>query len=71
MVVPFDREDAEAAARLRPATRNLGLGLGDRACLALAGRLGLPAVTGDRAWQRLDPGLGIRVEQVREDAPRP
>ncbi|MBM3560294.1 MAG: type II toxin-antitoxin system VapC family toxin, partial [Alphaproteobacteria bacterium] len=35
-VVPFDRDIAVAAAALRPATRKLGLSLGDRACLALA-----------------------------------
>src|SRR5262245_41193762 len=41
-VIPFGREDALAAARLRDPTRQVGLTFGGRCCLALALRLGLP-----------------------------
>jgi ribonuclease VapC len=58
-VVPFARDDAEVAGDLLPRTRILGLSLADRACLALAGRLGVPAVTADRAWATLDVGVDI------------
>ena len=58
-IVPFDAEDARAAGELSLVTRDAGLSLGDRACLALAGRLGVPAVTADRAW--LDVDLDVRV----------
>ncbi|TFU15780.1 type II toxin-antitoxin system VapC family toxin [Thermus tengchongensis] len=58
-VFPFTEEDALEAARLRP----LGLSLGDRACLALARRLGLPALTADATWEGLD--VGVKVEVVR------
>ena len=58
---PFTVEDAEASARLWPTTRSLGLSLGDRACLALALRLGLPVLTADRVWARLQVGLDIRI----------
>jgi ribonuclease VapC len=50
-VEPFTTADAIDAARLRPFTRDAGLSLGDRACLALARRLGTPALTADTAWQ--------------------
>ena len=40
-------------------TRSAGLSLADRACLALASRLGVPAVTADRAWTTLDVGVEI------------
>lgn len=45
---------AERIADLWPATRPLGLSLGDRACLALALELRRPAVTADRSWSRLE-----------------
>lgn len=56
-------EDAPAIAALRRSTRHLGLSLGDRACLALALRLGLPVMTADRAWEEL--GLEVEVEAIR------
>lgn len=58
-VVPFGEEDGVAAAALRPLTRRLGLSLGDRACLALGRRLGLPVLTADRAWAGIDAGVEI------------
>src|ERR1700678_2190355 len=51
------------AGTLEPETRALGLSLGDRSCLALAEREGVPAVTADRAWGRLT--LPIAVTMIR------
>lgn len=62
-IVPLEPRDAAAIARLRPVTRAAGLSLGDRACLALASRLNLPALTADRAWMGLD--LASEVEPIR------
>jgi ribonuclease VapC len=62
-VLPFTGEDALEVARLRALTRAHGLSFGDRACLALARRLGLPALTAERAWAELD--LGIPAEVLR------
>lgn len=59
----FDTALAFRAGQLRPATRQRGLSLGDRACLALAAELGRPAITADRAWAELD--LGIPIEVIR------
>ena len=56
----FDQDAAFAAGRLREPTRNHGLSLGDRACLALAMRLDAVAVTADRAWA----GLGLDELQI-------
>src|SRR5207237_50256 len=61
--VPFDADMAYEAGFLRPLTRHLGLSLGDRACLALAQRLGLPAVTADRSWTALQ--LPVTVQVIR------
>ena len=60
-VVPFDEQLARRAGALRPATKTLGLSLGDRACLALALREALPVVTTDRNWTKLTLGIEIRV----------
>jgi ribonuclease VapC len=60
---PFDREQAYAAGALRRQTRSQGLAFGDRACLALAQRLGAIALTADRSWARLE--LGVSVELIR------
>ena len=62
-VEPFDADLAQRAAALRPLTRAAGLSLGDRACLALAQKLGLPALTADGAWRGLE--VGIRIEHIR------
>jgi ribonuclease VapC len=59
-IVAFDESDAATAACLWSRTRHLGLSLADRACLALADRLGVPALTADRAWTDLDVGVEIR-----------
>jgi ribonuclease VapC len=60
-VLPLTLEDAITIARLRPETRPLGLSLGDRACLALGLRLGLPVLTADRRWHGLSLGIPLRV----------
>jgi PIN domain nuclease of toxin-antitoxin system len=56
----FTLADAQASAALVPAGRVLGLSLGDRSCLALARRLGLPALSADRAWAGLTVGVEVR-----------
>lgn len=46
-------------------TRAYGLSHGDRACLALAMHLDLPAVTADRNWTKVSDAVGVRVELIR------
>lgn len=63
VTVNFDRDLAIQAGVLRSTTRHKGLSLGDRACLALAIREGLPVMTADRAWSDLD--LPVEVVLIR------
>jgi ribonuclease VapC len=63
VTVNFDGDLAIQAGVLRAATRHRGLSLGDRACLALAIREGLPVMTADRAWSDLD--LPVEVVLIR------
>ena len=62
-VSPLGPDDAVIIARLHRATRAHGLSLGDRACLGLALRLRLPALTADRTWLRLK--IAVKVVTVR------
>lgn len=59
----FDVEAAFLTGGLRATTRQAGLSLGDRACLALALRLSRPVVTADRSWKSLK--LGVDVDVIR------
>ena len=60
-IAPFDDPLAFRAAWLRVETRQLGLSLGDRACLALARAANLPVYTADRDWSELRLGIDIRL----------
>ncbi len=52
-IVPFTDELARIAGRLRPQTRQYGLSLGDRACLATAVALKAVVYTADKAWSNV------------------
>ncbi len=61
-VEPFNRADAVAASNLYSQTRRPGgASLADRACLALARRLGAPAYTADREWSGVNVGVDVRM----------
>jgi PIN domain nuclease of toxin-antitoxin system len=60
-IVSFDFDLAMRAAALEGVTRLRGLSLGDRVCLALAQRSGLPAITMDKAWAEVAAGAVVRV----------
>ena len=61
IVVSADTEIALLAGELHAQTRWAGLSLGDATCLATAVQHGATVVTADRAWGRLDVGVGISV----------
>jgi ribonuclease VapC len=60
-VIPFDASEAKIVASLWPPTRAAGLSLGDRACLALGLRLGVPVLTAERAWANLKLRVDVGV----------
>ena len=64
-LVAFDEELAFATGLLLPATRRAGLSFGDRACLALASRLGVRALTADRSWQSIAEAIGVEIDLIR------
>jgi ribonuclease VapC len=58
------RDEAAAAASLYPATKQHGSGLGDRSCMALAIAEGVPALSADRDWAKIEL-TGLEVQLVR------
>jgi len=64
-IVEADQALATQAGLLRAATASAGLSLGDRFCLALARREGLPAMTADRQWELVAKAVGVEVVLIR------
>lgn len=62
-IEPFVEEDAAVAGSLLASTRELGLSLADRACLALARRLGARVLAADRALAEADVGVEVTLIQ--------
>jgi ribonuclease VapC len=62
-VASFDEEQARAAGDLVKHTQQLGLSLGDRACVALGIALKLPVYTAEKAWKKLK--LNVKVHVIR------
>jgi ribonuclease VapC len=60
-IVPYDAEQAYVTASLRPATKPLGLSLGDRACLALGMIRRASVITADRDWLKAAVGVEVIV----------
>ena len=64
-IIPLDAELAKAAGMLRQLTIEAGLSLGDRCCLALAKRSGLPVWTADKQWKAVATAVGVKVVLIR------
>jgi len=64
-IIPADKLLARDAGRLRTATASAGLSLGDRFCLALAKREGVPAWTADRSWASVVDATSVETVIIR------
>jgi ribonuclease VapC len=60
-IVSFDGDQAVAAGFMIAITNPLGLSLGDRACLAAAQSEGVPVMTAERTWSKIDIGVAIQL----------
>jgi PIN domain nuclease of toxin-antitoxin system len=61
--IPFSEHHAKIAGSMVAITRQLGLSLGDRACLALGMVLGAPILTTEKAWNKVK--LGVNIHCIR------
>lgn len=64
-IVAADEGLAHIAGRLRAVTASAGLSLGDRFCLALAQRDGLPALTADKQWRTVAAAIDAKIIVIR------
>lgn len=64
-IVPADKSLGQLAGRLRAVTLEAGLSLGDRFCLALSIRDGVPAWTADKAWRVVAEAAKAEVLIIR------
>jgi PIN domain nuclease of toxin-antitoxin system len=62
-VLSFDEAQARIAGDLVTHTRQVGLSLGDRACLALGIALNAPVYTAEKAWKNLK--MSVKVHLIR------
>jgi ribonuclease VapC len=60
-IVPLDKQLARLAGGLQSLAAAAGLSLGDRCCLALSLRDGLPAWTADRVWRSIADAAKVKV----------
>ena len=61
---PHDANAAYDSAGLYEHTKQHGRGLGDRSCMALGLRLGVPVLTADQEWKRVKL-KGLQIRYVR------
>ena len=64
-VVPVDAALSYDAGMLRPLTLPGGLSLGDRYCLAMAKREGVPVLTAERRWPDIAAAADVTVDLIR------
>ncbi len=67
-IMPWDEELAWESRDLCSLAWTHGISFADRACLAMARHLHLPAITSDAAWKKLE--IGVRVILFRESQRR-
>lgn len=67
-VIDIKAEDGVQAGWMRSHTRQIGLSLGDRLCLAVAQRLKAKILTADRPCLAMAEPLGIDICCLRPDA---
>jgi ribonuclease VapC len=64
-IISADAQLAIEAGLMRPITKQAGLSIADRFCIALAIKLGLPALTGDRKWSQIAETMGVEIILIR------
>ncbi len=64
-IIVFSTEHAFIAGRLRSVSKQYGLSLGDRACLATASIENLPVLTADKIWLEIENQTNIEIKTIR------
>ena len=64
-VIDFSANQARVTGELRPLTRDAGLSLGVRACIALGVESAATILTTDQAWRRVASSISASIETIR------
>ena len=64
-IIPFCQDISDRAGKLASLTKDYGLSLDDRACIATAEYHHLPLYTTDLVWAKLQPHLSVKVILIR------
>ena len=60
-IIDYNNEDAHITASLWNISKDFGLSLADRACLATGKRLKTTVITADKVWDKLDIDIPIQL----------
>ncbi|MFU7501632.1 MULTISPECIES: type II toxin-antitoxin system VapC family toxin [unclassified Candidatus Tisiphia] len=64
-IIPFSESISIKAGKLISLTKDYGLSLGDRACIATGGYYNMEIYTTDRIWLKLSDKLPVKITLVR------
>ena len=64
-ILPFDEKIAIKAGKIINITKEYGLSLGDRACIATSIHYNIPVYTTDKVWEKIAKQLHLNVVVVR------
>jgi ribonuclease VapC len=65
-IAEFTEDQACLVGELRPLTRQAGLSLGDRACLALGKVSGAVVLTTEAIWPQVAGSAGVEIRVIRQ-----
>ena len=64
-IIPFCTSLATRAGKLSKLTKEHGLSLGDKACIATAGYYNMQVYTADKIWAKLDKKISSNIVLIR------
>lgn len=64
-IIPFCEDTSTKAGKLITVTKDYGLSLGDRACIATGDHYQMEIHTTDKVWSKLQPQIATKITVIR------